>query len=264
MAFARINDVVLHYRLSGPADAPLLVFVNSLGTDLRIWDEVVSHFASRYRCLTYDKRGHGLSDTPPGPYSLDDHLSDLEGLLDHCGAGKLALIGVSVGGMIAQGFALRAPGRLVGQVLCDTAPRIGNATFWNARMDAVTQGGVAAIADATMERWFSPGFRSSRPVELAGWRNLLLRSDRQGYVSTCATLRDTDLSGDIGSIDRPTLVVAGDADLATPVELVRACADAIPGARFEVMAGVGHIPSIEQPAALADIINRFLEDLGHG
>ncbi len=264
MAFARINDVVLHYRLTGPADGPVLVFVNSLGTDARIWDEVVTHFAGRYLCLAYDQRGHGLSDIPAGDYRLADHLDDLEGLLDHCGAGRVVLVGVSIGGLIGQGFALRSPERLVGLVLCDTAPRVGNDDFWAARMDAVERGGIAAIADGIMERWFSPGFRNGRPTELAGWRNLLLRSDPQGYVSTCATLRDTDLSGEIGAIECPTLVIAGDADLATPVELVRACANAIPGARFEVMAGVGHIPSIEQPDALAALIKRFLEELGHG
>ena len=264
MAFARINDIVLHHELAGPSDGPALVFVNSLGTDARIWDGTVRHFTGRYRCLTYDKRGHGLSDTPTGDYSLDDHLDDLEGLLDRTGCRRAVLVGVSVGGLIAQGLALRSPQRLAGLVLCDTASRIGDARFWDARMSTVTSGGMASIADGIMERWFSPGFRQARPDDMAGWRNLLLRTDPRGYVGTCATLRDTDLTGAVGNIELATLVIAGDADLATPPDVVRACADAIPGARFEVMAGVGHIPSIEQPDALAAEISRFLKELGHG
>lgn len=264
MAFARIDRNLLHYRLAGEDGSPPLVFVNSLGTDARIWDEVIARFSDRYLCLSYDKRGHGLSDAPGADYRLDDHLDDLEGLLDHVGIDKSVLVGVSVGGLIGQGLALRAPGRLVGLVLCDTAPKVGDASFWAQRMSAVRQNGMAAIADGIMERWFSPGFRRDRPDELAGWRNLFLRTHAAGYVATCATLRDTDLTDNVGAISPPALVVAGDADLATPVELVRALAAGMPNARFEVLAGAGHIPSIEQPENLSGLINAFLKEVGHG
>lgn len=260
----RIKDVLLHYRLAGPAGAPVLALVNSLGTDARIWDGVIARLSSRYRILSYDKRGHGLSDTPPGDYALDDHVDDLAGLLDHLGITRLALAGVSVGGLIAQGFALRAPDRLSALVLCDTAPRVGDAAGWNARIDTVRRDGLGAIADMVMDRWFSPGFQQQRQDELALWRNLFLRSDPLGYAATCATLRDTDLTADINRIATPTLVVAGEADRSTPVDLVRACAAAIAGARFETMPGVGHIPSIEQPADLAALISGFLKENGHG
>jgi 3-oxoadipate enol-lactonase len=263
MPFARCNDSVLHYRLSGPETAPALVFVNALGTDARIWDAVIARLPG-YRCLSYDKRGHGLSGTPPGDYSLEDHLSDLESLLEHVGLGKAVLIGVSVGGVIGQGLALRAPQRLKGLVLCDTAPRMGDAEMWNQRIAAVREHGMAAIADAVMTRWFSPEFRRDRQDEVAGWRNLLLRADPGGYAATCATLRDTDLTAVIGGIALPTLVVVGEDDLASPVELVRSCARTIPGARFEILAGAGHIPSIDQPDNMARLIADFLNDLGHG
>ena len=264
MSFVRINGVLLHYRLAGPAVAPAIALVNSLGTDARIWDGVIARLATRYRVLSYDKRGHGLSDAPPGDYRLADHIDDLAHLLDHVGIDSLALAGVSVGGLIAQGFALRLPERLSGLVLCNTAPRVGDAAGWSERMAVVRSGGLAAIADATMERWFSPGFRQDRPDELAGWRNLFLRSDAGGYVSTCATLRDADLTATVGAIDVPTLVVAGDEDRATPVELVRGCALAIPGARLEIFPGAGHLPPIEQPARLAALIESFLGDTPHG
>lgn len=264
MPFARINATLLHYRLAGPPDAPALVFVNSLGTDARIWDGVIERFSQQYRCLSYDKRGHGLSDTPEGEYRLEDQLDDLEGLLDHLQLDRIVLAGVSVGGLIGQGLALRAPRRLAGLVLCCTAPKMGNAALWSQRIEAVRDRGMAAIADAIMERWFSPGFRSGRPDELAGWRNLFLRTDAAGYAATCATLRDADLTTSIRTLSLPALVVAGDADLAAPLELVRANADSMPGARFEVLPGVGHIPSIEQPEALSGLIETFLQEIGHG
>lgn len=263
MAFARINGTLLHFRTSGAQGAPALVFINSLGTDARIWDEVIAEFAETHFCLSYDKRGHGLSDTPRGDYRLDDHLDDLLGLTDHVGISSAVVVGVSIGGMIAQGLALRAPERVQGLVLCCTAPRMGDVAMWSARMDAVRTNGLLPLADPVMERWFSPGFRTDRSVELAGWRNLFLRTDPEGYANTCATLRDTDLAPSIPAIAAPTLIVAGGADLAAPVDLVRNCT-AIPGSRFEVFEGVGHIPSIEQPARLAGLVHDFLKEVGNG
>lgn len=263
MNFVRINDVLLHYRLAGPLGAPALVLVNSLGTDARIWDAVIADLSMDYRILSYDKRGHGLSDSPPGDYSLDDHLDDLEGLLDHVGLERLALCGVSVGGMIAQGFALRAPERLGALVLCCTAPLMGSPAMWNDRIDIVRKEGLLPLADPVMERWFSPEFRAANSVELAGWRNLFLRTDPAGYAATCATLRDTDLTDAIAAIHLPTLIVAGEADLAAPVETVRNCT-AIPKSRFEILPRTGHIPSIEQPEKLAALMRQFLKEADHG
>lgn len=264
MDFVRIDGVLLHYRLAGPAGAPVIALVNSLGTDARIWDGVIAALSARYRLLSFDKRGHGLSDTPPGDYTIDDHIDDLIGLLDRLAIDRLALAGVSVGGLIAQGAALRAPERLAALVLCNTAPKMGDVSGWNERMATVQGRGLGAIADAVMNRWFSTDFQRHKPDELAGWRNLFLRGDAAGYAATCATLRDTDLTASIGRLTVPTLVVAGSADRAAPPELVQACADAIPGARFATLTGVGHIPSIEQPAALAALIAQFLGDIRHG
>lgn len=264
MPFTRINGVLLHYRLQGRDDAPALVFANSLGTDARIWDGVIEALAPSYRILSYDKRGHGLSDAPAGDYSLADHVDDFVGLLEITGIDRLALAGVSVGGLIAQGFAVRYPERLAALVLCDTAPRLGDHSTWQARIDAVRGAGLASIADQVMERWFSDGFRTNEADNLAGWRNLFLRTDADGYCGTCATLRDTDLTAAVASIATPTLVVAGADDRSTPVDLVASCARAIPGARFEIIQNAGHIPSIEQPAELARLMAEFLKGAGHG
>lgn len=264
MAFARINGALLHYRLDGRVDAPVLALVNSLGTDARIWDGVVALLADRYRLVSYDKRGHGLSDAPDGDYTIDDEVDDLAGLLDHLAIGRLALAGISIGGMIGQAFALRSPQRLQALVLCDTAAKVGDAALWNSRIAAVRQGGMCSISDAVMARWFAEAFRHGQPDDLAGWQTMFERMPAEGYARTCAALRDTDLTDAIEGITTPTLVVAGEQDLSTPPDLVRATARKIPGARFEIIAGAGHIPSIEQPRALATLMTRFLQEVGHG
>ncbi|MDQ0395752.1 3-oxoadipate enol-lactonase [Labrys monachus] len=263
MAFALLNHQVIHWTSVGPTDAPAIVLVNSLGTDFRIWDDVAARLRDRWHIVLHDKRGHGLSDAPAGPYSIDDHTDDLLALAGHLKLDRFALVGLSIGGLIAQNLALRAPERVAALVLADTAARIGTTEGWNARIDAVRSGGLAPIADAVMERWFTPSFRAARPVELAGWRNLLLRTPPEGYGGSCAALRDADLTGRVGALSVPTLVVAGDQDLSTPPDLVRATADRIRGARFETIASCGHIPPVEQPAALAALIARHLEENGH-
>ncbi|MBU1175906.1 MAG: 3-oxoadipate enol-lactonase [Alphaproteobacteria bacterium] len=264
MAFVRINGVLLHYRLHGPANGPALVLANSLGTDARIWDDFIDLMSGHHRILSYDKRGHGLSDTPEGDYALADHLEDLVGLLDHAGMQKPAVMGVSVGGLIAQGLAIAHPERVTALVLCDTAPRLGEATAWNDRIASVRAYGMEAISQSIMERWFSAGLFRQAPDALAGWRNLFVRTDPDGYCRTCATLRDTDLTAEIGDIACPTLVVCGGEDLSTPPDMVHASTAAIPGARFALIADAGHIPSIEQPQKLAELVTTFLKEAGHG
>jgi 3-oxoadipate enol-lactonase len=263
MAFAPVNDMVLHFRVEGSEDAPALVLVNSLGTDARIWDSVIARLAGRYRVISYDKRGHGLSDSPGGDYSLDDHVSDLAGLLQFLGIERVALAGVSVGGLIAQDFALRYPDRLAALVLCDTAAKVGDVAMWDERIATARQLGLAALAGPVMARWFTERFRRERPAEVAGWRNMLARMPVDGYAGTCAALRDADLRGAIAAITVPTLVVVGEQDLATPVELVRGMAQAIPGSQFVTIPDCGHIPSIEQPQALAALMMRFLNEVGY-
>lgn len=264
MAFARIGDIVLHYTVLGRADAPVLVFSNSLGSDQRIWQEVIPSFLDRYRVILYDKRGHGLSDAPDGPYSIDDHADDLIGLLDLLRIAQAAIVGLSVGGMIAQRLAVRAPARVRALVLCDTAAKIGNLDMWNQRIAAIKADGIASIADAILERWFTPAFRETRVAEYRGWRNMLIRTPTPGYVGTCATVRDADLTADAARISAPTLCLVGDQDGSTPPDLVRETANRIPDARFKVVASAGHLPCIEQPAVLSVMIDTHLREVGHG
>jgi len=263
MAFASVNGITISYRLAGPEKGSRLIFANALGTDMRIWDEVVAALSPRYRILTYDKRGHGLSDAPEGPYSLDDHVDDLLGLADHVGFTRFGMVGVSVGGLVAQRLALRAPGRIAALVLCDTAAKVGDDALWNERIATVRAKGIAAISSSILESWLPQGYRERRPADYAGWRNLLERTPLEGYIGTCATVRDADLTEAVSGIVMPVLVVAGAEDGSTPPDLVRATAERLPKARFEIIAGAGHIPAIDQPERLVALIASHFEDVGH-
>lgn len=263
MQFVNLGGVALHYEhRSGNARRPLLVFVNSLGTDLRIWDEVVGELAADFPVLRYDKRGHGLSDLGNPPYSIADHAADLTGLIAHTGAAEVILCGLSIGGLIAQHYAAARPASLRALVLCDAAHRIGGPDFWNQRIAAVERDGVAGIADGILERWFTPAFRAGSAALHAGCRNMLIRQPAAGYAGSCAAVRDADHTALVAGITAPTLVLAGDQDGATPPDLVRSMADLIPGARFEIIADAGHIPCVEQPAALVARLRRFFNDQG--
>lgn len=263
MAYAQLAFGRLHYRDVGQPDAPAILFLNSLGTDMRIWDGVIEQLAADYRLITLDQRGHGQSDVPEGPYSIDGLAGDVLELAERLDLERFSLAGVSVGGMIALRVAIDHPERLVSLVACDTAARIGTATVWNSRIETVRAHGMAAIADAVLELWFPDSIREGREAEIDGWRQLLLACPVEGYAATCAALRDADLTHEVAGIDVPTLVVAGEVDLSTPVPLVKATAERIPGARFEVIEGAGHIPSIDQPAILAALIRQHLEQ-AHG
>jgi 3-oxoadipate enol-lactonase len=263
MPFLRVNDIVVHWREVGPATAPAVIFANSLGSDFRIWDEVAGALKERYRIVTYDKRGHGLTSETPGPYSIDGLASDSLALIDRLGIETFAFVGLSVGGMIAQRVAIRAGGRLKALVLCDTAAKIGEAAAWSARIAAVEANGLSVIADAVIERWFSSAFRSTRADEVAGWRNMLVRTPQAGYAATCAAIRDADLRDDATKITAPTLFVAGSEDGSTPPAIVRESARLVPGARFEEIAGAGHLPCIDQPLKLAKLIAEHFAEAGY-
>jgi len=263
MAFAKVNGLTFCYREAGSAAAPPLVLVNSLGTDARIWDAMIDPLAQRHRVISYDKRGHGLSDAPVAPYSLTDHVSDLVALVDHLGLDTFALAGVSVGGLIAQGLALAHPERLRALVLCDTAAKVGTAEFWDGRIAAVRSEGIASISGAILERWFTRAFRNDHPVELAGWRNLLERCPVEGYIGTCAALRDADLRGEVGRINLKTLVVVGAEDGSTPPALVRETADLLSDARLEIIPGAAHLPMIEQPQQLTQLMTNYFVEAGY-
>ncbi|WPP02947.1 3-oxoadipate enol-lactonase [Methylocella tundrae] len=260
MAFIRVNDIVTHFSAKGPARAPAIVFVNSIGADFRIWDAVAPAFSESMYVICYDKRGHGLSDTGSGPFSIDQYVDDLLGLLSSLDVARASVVGLSIGGMIAQRLAARAPEKIAALLLCDTAAKIGTHDMWAARIAAVGQKGMEPIADGILERWFTKAYRETRKAELTGWRNMLVRTPVQGYVGACSAIRDADLSAGAAAIKAPTLCVVGDEDGATPPDLVRAAASTIKGARFSIVERAGHLPCIEQPSVLVQLIKDHLQE----
>ena len=260
MKFVTVNDLTLHYATFG--NGTQLVFVNSLGSDLRIWDDVVPLLADRFRTVRYDKRGHGLSDCPTAPYSMDDHVADLVGLLDTLEVETAVFIGISVGGMIAQAFTLAYPDRVRGLVLCDTAAKLGTAVYWNDRINAIQENGMATLAGPILSRWFAPDFAERCPEVYRGCYNMLASNRTEGYIGTCITLRDTDLRDQITQIAVPVLVLCGAEDSATPPDLVLELANGLENGRFSIIHNAGHTPSVEQPKQLAEQIEQFLQEIG--
>lgn len=266
--FVAVGPQTMHYQLDGQFVNALitgipLVFINSLGSDLRIWDGVIPYFSERFPIIRYDKRGHGLSDCPPGPYTLRDHTMDLAGLLKVLEVPAAILIGVSIGGMIALDFAHQYPDCVHALVLCDTGARIGTAEAWTERSAIVRQEGLTAIAPTILARWFTSTFARNNPAALRGYSNMLTRTPVEGYAATCEALRDADLRDVVTSIDVPALVLCGDEDLATPPTLADALATALPKAQLQLIYQAGHLPSIEQPKVLAAEIKRFLKEMNY-
>ncbi|MFO1164129.1 MAG: 3-oxoadipate enol-lactonase [Paracoccus sp. (in: a-proteobacteria)] len=246
----------MHYRIDGPANAPTVIFANSLGTDLRLWDAALAEIPG-IRAIRFDKRGHGLSDLG-GDYAIADLADDVAALIEATSDGPVIICGLSIGGMIAQNLAARRPDLIRAAVLSNTAVKMGTAESWTDRIRTIETRGIAAIADMVMERWFAPTFRA-RP-ELALWRNMVIRTSAPGYIAACRALAAADLTVQTAGLRLPTLVIAGDSDGSSPADLVRATAALIPGARFHIIADAGHLPCVEQPHAFAATLIPFLQE----
>jgi 3-oxoadipate enol-lactonase len=254
MRFVKANGLVIHYRDQGRRDGPPLVFINALGCDFRIWTEVAEILTPDFRIVTYDKRGHGLSESGLDTSEMADYARDLMGLLDSVGVGRATIVGLSIGGMIAQELYRQRPDRVGALVLCDTAAKIGTDETWNQRIAQVERGGVESIADSVLERWFTADFRARRSAELAGMRAMLTRTPSQGYLAACGALKRADLRPYGPRIEAPTLCLVGDEDGSTPVSLVKETAGLIPDSRFEIVKGAGHLPNIEKPSIVAKLV----------
>ena len=258
MPHAIIDGCRLHYRLDGPEDGPPLLLSHALGVDLEMWEPQVGRLARRFRVLRYDHRGHGGSDAPAGPYSLDRLGQDAVGLLDALGIARTDVVGLSLGGMVALWLGIHASDR-VGRLMpsCTTA-YAGGGTIWDPRIEAVRRDGMAALVDGVIGRWFSPGFRERAPEAVDGIRRKLLATSPEGYAGTCAAIRDMDQRDAIGRIRAPMLVLSGTQDQGTPPERGQEIAAALPGARFLAL-DAAHIANIEQADAFTAAVEDFLD-----
>ncbi|AEQ50645.1 3-oxoadipate enol-lactonase [Pelagibacterium halotolerans] len=262
MQFLKVDDAVLHFQvIGGPENGPVLVFANALGTDFRIWRDVIVCLVGKFTILTYDTRGHGLSETGEGPVTMERHAEDLAAIMDHLGFKRSIICGLSVGGLIAQQLYADRRDLVSALILCDTGAKVGDADLWNQRIAAVEANGISVLSDDLMPNWFTADFRTSRAEELAGYRTMLERQSARGYIATCAAIRDTDLREKARQIGVPTICIVGEQDGSTPVQTVRELAKSIPGSRFEIIGGSGHLACVEAPERLADIILAFTDGL---
>lgn len=254
------DDCSIHYRLDGASRGPTLVFSNSLGTDLHMWDEQVGHFAERFRILRYDTRGHGHSGTPSGPYSIERLGRDVLNLLDALELDTVSWCGLSLGGMIGMWLGCNAPARLQRMALCNTSAHMPPPGLWNRRIELARAGRMDEIVDGVIGLWFTPAFRERAPAQVQRVRGQFLTARGEGYAGCCEAIRDMDQRESIRAITVPVLVIAGADDPATPPEHARLIAERIAGARYVEIPQAAHLSNIEQPARFDAALESFLAE----
>lgn len=255
------DGVMLHAIVEGPTDGPTVVFSNSLGTTLHLWDPILPFLPKGLRIVRYDMRGHGQSDVPAGPYTMGQLVSDASAVCDALNVKNALFVGLSVGGMIGQGLAVKRPDLIRAMVLSNTAAKIGNPTLWQERIAFIEANGMMAASDEVMLRWFSKAFCASPQV--APWKAMLEATPVAGYTGVCAAISGTDFYTPTSGLRIPTLGIAGANDGATPPDLVRETTDLIPGSQFALMRRAGHLPCVEDPQEYAALLVKFMRDTGH-
>jgi 3-oxoadipate enol-lactonase len=252
------GTVALHHRIEGPEDAPVLVLSNSLGTTLEMWRDQAPALRERFRLVRYDHRGHGGSCVPPGPYAMDDLGRDVLALLDGLGVKRFSFCGLSIGGMVGMWLASQAPERVERLVLCCTAASF-DPDAYSSRARTVREHGVAQVADAVLERWFTPAFRESRPDVLEWAGRMLRETPPEGYAGCCEAISGADLAVRLGGIRAPTLVVAGAEDPAAPPDRSESIRDSVRGVHLTVLSPAAHMANVESPEAVTGAILDHLQ-----
>lgn len=249
----------LHVSADRREDAPgvAALFVNSLGTDLRMWDGALRHIDGIDLALRFDTRGHGLSTCSDASYSIADLAGDALAVLDRFSVEKAFVIGCSVGGLVAQMLALAAPDRVRALVLSNTAAKLGDRDAWEQRIADIRAKGMPAMASGILPRWFGPDFLNGESAAL--WRTMLARTDAEGYIELCRAIASADLSARTKDIAVPALAIGGTEDGATPIAQVEALARGIPNADFTIFENAGHLPAVEIPEAFGRAVSRFIE-----
>jgi 3-oxoadipate enol-lactonase len=257
MPYAAVNGTKLFYRVDGEANvtAPWLVLSNSLGSDVSMWTPQIAAFSKHFRVLRYDTRGHGRSDVPPGPYTIEQLTRDVIGLFDHLGIERAHFAGVSMGGLTGVGLGARYASRIERLVLCNTAAQIGSPEVWEPRAARARNEGMLALAGSVLPRWYTAQFIERNPLVFAQARDVFVHTDPEGYASNCDAINATDLRGEARSIAAPSLVISGTHDLAATPAQGRELAESVPGARY-VELDAAHISNVE----LADTFTQTVVD----
>ena len=251
--------VELHHLLEGSKDAPVLVLANSLGTSLNVWDYQAPALRERFRLLRYDHRGHGGSPVPPGPYGIEDLGRDVLALLNRLEIERVSFCGLSIGGMVGMWLAGEAPEHVERLVLCCTSAQFAPPEAWEERAQTVRTNGVGAIADAVLERWFTPALRADHPDTFEWAARMLRETPPEGYAGCCEAIRDADLRDRLNAVGAPTLVIAGADDTAAPPEHGKLIRDSIPDAQLVIVSQARHLANVEQPKEVTRAAMAHLE-----
>ena len=241
----------LRHRIDGPVDAPVLVLANSLGTTLELWDRNVDAWTSNVRVLRYDARGHGGSDVPPGPYSVELLGRDVLGLLDGLGIERASFCGTSLGGATGLWLAANAPERIERLVAACSSARFGEPAGWFERAELVRTQGMEGIADLVVSRWFTP----EAPRELVdAHRAMLVSTPPDGYAATCEAVAAWDFRDRLGAIRAETLVIGAAEDRAAPLENSKLIADGVPSSRLVVLDRAAHLANVERADSFSELV----------
>lgn len=254
-----MTDVLLNHRIVGPQDAPVLLLGESLGTNTSMWEPQVEALSTRFRVIAFDHRGHGGSPVPPTPYAMADLGADVVALMDHLGVERASYAGLSIGGMVGIWLGANAANRIDRLVLMCTSAYAPPASRWLDRAAAVRSAGTTeVIADAVVSGWFTPEWAHANPETVAAHRAMIVATDPEGYSGCCEALAAMDLRDDLPRISAPTLVIGAVQDLALSTEHQRLIADAVPGARLELVDDAAHIASAQQPQTINRLIQEHL------
>lgn len=253
------NGIDINYEIEG--EGPVVTFSHSLACSLAMWDDQARALRGRYRVLRYDTRGHGKTSAPKGAYTLDQLAEDLRALLDGLGIAETHFVGLSMGGMIGQVFALKHPGRFQSLALCDTTSRYpaGAASVWEERIRTVEAQGMAPMVEPTLARWFTAPFRERRKDVIERVAGFIRDTPPQGYVGCCHALPKIDVTDRLGAVACPAIVIVGEEDLGTPVDMARAMHAALPGAELAILRHASHLSNMEQPDEFTRVLGGFLD-----
>jgi 3-oxoadipate enol-lactonase len=252
-------SVDVHHELEGPADAPVVILSNSLGTTLEMWEGVAPALAERFRLVRYDQRGHGRSPVPPGPYSMADLGGDVMALLDRLEIERASFCGLSIGGMIAIWLGAHAPERIERLAICCTRAQLPPPEQWIERAATIRAEGMAPVVDAALERWFTPALHRDDQATVERFRGMLLGCDPEGYAGGCEALARADLRSEATGIAAPALVIGARDDPVAPPESIRELAESIPGAGHAIIPDARHLVSVERPRAFTEALAEHLE-----
>lgn len=254
------NGIEINYELSGQEDAPAVVLSHSLGSSLEMWNPQIAALKPHYRVLRFDTRGHGGSEAPAQPYSLDQLTEDVLSLLDVLGIDELHFVGLSMGGMIGQCLALNHGNRLRSLALCDTTALIppDAQPVWQERIDAARENGLKALVDDTLQRWFTPTYLDQNPPQVQLIRKLFLATPLAGYIGCSEAIRSLDYLERLSEIKTPTLIIVGREDPGTPVEAAQAMHQRIADSQLVVLPSAAHLSNVEQSEAFNQSLMNFI------